>query len=63
MACPLARLEMDLSLTSTRETVLFTGAFPARENLEAFQVEIGEEAPETHIEIFLSRQTAFAVSL
>lgn len=53
---PWQDLKMDLSLTSTRETVLFTGAFPARENLEAFQVEIGEEAPETHIEIF-SEQT------
>jgi len=43
---------MDLALTGTRETVLFAGAFPAREALDAFLAQCREESPETHVEVY-----------
>ena len=50
-------LELDLATTATRETVVFAGAFPSRDALEAFLVQAREEAPETHVEVF-SEDTA-----
>ena len=49
---PWRGLNMDLSLTATRETVVFTGAFPAREALDAFLATTKEDAPQTHVEVF-----------
>jgi len=49
---PWRELRMDLALTGTRETVLFAGAFPSRETLDAFKAQCREESPETHVEVY-----------
>lgn len=46
---PWRQLPLDLAETTTRDTVVFIGAFPTPEAFAAFQATLPEDAPETHV--------------
>lgn len=47
---PWKDLTVDLSVSTTRETVVFLGAFPTQDLFDAFSIAVQTEAPETYIE-------------
>ncbi len=50
LLAPWRSLAFDLSVTGTRETSVFVGAFPDPESAQKFQTNTEQEAPETHVE-------------